>query len=134
MKTILTALFLATTQPAFAAAPANQQILASVNQLETDAKNFALMIGDGQDCSLSIKKFSDGIRITMMSAAGGAASLDVNYDNAVGLTKEFSSDGSYSKEYEIPGQGKLTAINADDSYFHASLEANGKKVSCELDF
>ncbi|MGE3261973.1 MAG: hypothetical protein AB7K68_09355 [Bacteriovoracia bacterium] len=134
MKNILPLSLLALTlfaaQPALAVLP---QKLASVNELESDARNFSLMIGEGQECALKIQRFDGGIRLGMISEEG-LTWLDVRNDSAVVLTQSYQDDGSYVREYEIPGQGKLTALTADDSYFHASLEANGKKVNCELDF
>lgn len=135
MKNILSLSLLALTlfaaQPALAVLP---QKLASVNELESDARNISLMIGEGQECALKIQRFDGGIRLGMSSPEEGFTWLDVRNDSAVVLTQSYQDDGSYVREYEIPGQGKLTALSADDSYFHASLEAKGKKVNCELDF
>lgn len=128
IASLFTALFASGAQAGLA------QKLASVNQLERDANQFAEMIGENQDCAMKVQRHQGGIRVAMKSENTGYAWLDVAYDNAVVLTEQYADDGSYRKVYEIPSQGRLVATVADDSYFHASLESHGKTISCEIDF
>jgi hypothetical protein len=131
MKTVLAfALALLITPSAFAA----KHKLASVNELEADAKAFSQAIGEGTDCSLSVDRVPGGIRIIMESRSQGSAWLIVKYTDAVHLTAESEREDSYMKEYQIDGRGTLTAVQADDAYFHLYLESNGQQVGCELDF
>jgi hypothetical protein len=134
MKTLtLLALTLSLSAPALAAFPGGQK-LASVNELAADAVSFSEMTNAGNGCRLSIEKYENGVRVAMEAEGEASAFLDARYDAAVLLTERNEEDGSYVKEYELPGQGKLTAVFADDSYFHAKMEAQGKTISCEIDY
>jgi hypothetical protein len=135
MKTLtLLVLAISLSAPAFAAFPGGQK-LASVNQLAGDATSFGEMTeAGGSGCHLSVEKYENGVRIAMESDEEGRIFLDARYDGAVLLTERNEEDGSYVKEYELPGQGKLTAVFADDSYFHAQMEAQGQTISCEIDY
>ncbi|MGZ3712866.1 MAG: hypothetical protein ACXVBE_13970 [Bdellovibrionota bacterium] len=117
-----------------AAVPAGQQILLSVNQLESDAQEYARLFADDKDCSIQISRFSEGVRISLATPTDGQVQLDVKYDNAVSYSNLSQFDSSFVKEYAVPGQGSLTAISADDAYFEVIVESHGKKVSCQLDY
>lgn len=132
MKTILitAAAVLSLTSSAFAA----EQKLISLQDLRSEVKNIQLMIGEDQHCALSVHKIENGIRVSMSSEKEGIASIDAIATDAVLLDTEYAADGSVKKEFVVPGRGTLTAIVADDSYFQATLEIPGQKISCELDF
>lgn len=134
MKTLaLLALAASLSTPAFAAFPGGQK-LTSVNRFTADATGFSQMTEAGNGCGLSVENIENGTRLIMQSEDEGRIALEAHFDGAVLLTEKYEEDGSYVKEYELPGQGKLTATFADDSYFHAKMEAQGKTISCEIDY
>lgn len=131
MKTALFLIFgLLLQSPAFAL----EQKIASVNELEQNALEFAESITGADGCTLQVFRVRDGIEIRMESESEGTASLVVKYSDGVYFKGETFGSASFSKEYRVEGQGILSAVHADDAYFHVYLEANGKTVGCEFDF
>lgn len=135
MKLItLTTLFaLLATVSAFAAPKARTPF----EKLKADAEN-TISIFDYQKevCDIRVKEMRNGYTVSVKEGNNPVVYFDVYSDHKIKLieAEEESSDGSYSRRYEVANEGSVEFVHMDDAYDHFYIQKDGKETACELDY